>query len=50
MFATKRLASSAFKLNTVRRGFAAAGTNFEKFNFEDPFKLEQLLTDEEQMI
>jgi len=34
---------------TAARGFAS-GTSFEKFNFEDPFKLEDLLTEEERMI
>ena len=27
-----------------------SGTSFEKFNFEDPFKLDGLLTDEERAI
>ena len=27
-----------------------SGTSFEKFNFEDPFKLDELLTDEERAI
>ena len=28
----------------------ASGTTFEQFNFEDPFKLDQLLTDDERAI
>ena len=28
----------------------ASGTSFEKFNYEDPFKLDSLLTDEERAI
>ena len=28
----------------------ASGTNFEQFNFEDPFKLDSLLTDDERAI
>lgn len=28
----------------------ASGTHFEKFDFEDPFKLNQLLTDDERAI
>ena len=28
----------------------ASGTSFEKFDFEDPFKLDDLLTDEERAI
>lgn len=28
----------------------ASGTHLEKFNYEDPFKLDQLLTDEERAI
>ena len=27
-----------------------SGTSFEKFNFEDPFRLDELLTDEERAI
>ena len=32
-----------------QRAFAS-GTSFDKFNFEDPFKLDALLTDEERAI
>ena len=28
----------------------ASGTTFEKFDFEDPFKLNEILTDEERAI
>ena len=37
---TMQMASRAF----------ASGTTFEQFNFEDPFKLDQLLTDDERAI
>lgn len=32
-----------------KRAFGS-GTSFEKFNYEDPFKLDQLLTEEERAI
>lgn len=36
-------------IGVAQRAFAS-GTHLEKFNFEDPFKLDQLLTDEERAI
>lgn len=40
---------NATTLTTPVRAFAS-GTSFETFNFEDPFKLNSLLTDEELAI
>ena len=36
-------------MQMASRAFAS-GTSFEQFNFEDPFKLDQLLTDDERAI
>jgi len=36
-------------IGVAQRAFAS-GTHLEKFNWEDPFKLDSLLTDEERAI
>ena len=41
--------SKAVQMGVPARAFAS-GTSFEKFDFEDPFKLNALLTDEELAI
>ena len=54
MFAAKAIAgvtrrqTSAMGTQMLRP--FGSGTSFEKFNFEDPFKLDELLTDEERAI
>ena len=45
---TANVAKTTNGVQTVRT--FASGTSFEKFNFEDPFKLDSLLTDEERAI
>ena len=44
-----RTVRPSFLNQAIRRRFAS-GTQFEKFDFEDPFKLNDLLTDEERDI
>ena len=44
-----RTVRPSFLNQAIRRQFAS-GTQFEKFDFEDPFKLNDLLTDEERDI
>ena len=49
MISTK-VAHSKHLLSVGNRAFAAKGTRFEKFNWEDPLNLDMKLTDDERMI
>ena len=44
-----RTVKPSFLAQTVRRQFGS-GTSFEKFDYQDPFKLNDMLTDEERDI
>ena len=46
----KQFKSPALKFGGVGKRAFASGTSFDKFDFEDPFKLDALLTDEERAI
>lgn len=42
--------AAAFRGNSIPLRQFASGTSFEKFDYEDPFKLNDMLTDEERAI
>ena len=44
-----KVARPSILTQTIRRQFGS-GTSFEKFDYEDPFKLMDMLTDEERDI